>query len=280
MGVRCGVWCALAVGLTLAVAASCTRVKSPTGPDSHPVRAAVRLTADQIKAVEEAEPLRNGEPPRLVHAGWQGNQPTYSLVEFQYEWRVSEGNSLRVTLVVASDREQAESYLREVRELASVPMELVAPEDDPAVAGDPSYGGGRQFIRDNVVVFVDAKGELEAKVSEIARDVDAALQQGPTARSADEMKPVIKRFAIAENPVKVRSRTRLIIDVLDPVGAKLYYEWRFGWGGGDHGGIERDQDGNFYYYADTCQAVEELTLFVLNDWGFCSWSTIQIQVVP
>ena len=146
---------------------------------------------------------------------------------------------------------------------------------------DGSDGTRWPWDRARIVSALRRETNLDlALAEEIARDVDAALQQAPTARSADEMKPVIRRFAIAENPVKVRSRTRLITDVLDPVGAKLYYEWRFGWGGGDHGGIERDQDGNFYYYADTRQAVEELTLFVLNDWGFCSWSTIQIQVVP
>ena len=98
--------------------------------------------------------------------------------------------------------------------------------------------------------------------------------------SADQMKPLIDRFEIAQNPVKRNSVTRLHINVKDPMRGNLYYNWRFTPGSKNYGGIEIYHEGNYYYYAETYASEEELTILVFNDSGFYSSSTIYIQIEP
>ena len=152
-------------------------------------------------------------------------------------------------------------------------------EDEcPPLVGDISYGMGRSFVRDNIIIEIYGEGNYRGQWQHIAKQIDSYLLRSQTYDSANEAKPVINQFEIAQNPVAYGTITKLILDVIDPSGGELYYDWMFTPGSLDWGGIETDELGNYYYYAETNESVEELTLLAMNYSGFCATAVLYINV--
>jgi len=258
---------------------SCNYNKNPLEPNINLVRTGVKLSTNDIPILRGTKELRAGERPWLWETYWEENE-RYYVVKFIYSWELTQNDFINVDLIVAETKELAHKYLIERLKYRSIPPDLLESQDQPAVAGDISYGSGREFIRDNITIEIYAEGEFTEKITEIAKQIDTLLLKSPTAMSAAQMKPAINKFEITQNPVKYGSITRLIIDVNDPMNGKLYYDWRFTPGSENWGGIEIDESGNYYYYAETNESIEELTIFIINDCGFYSFSTIYIQVEP
>jgi hypothetical protein len=259
----------------------CARDKSPLEPEINLVRAAVPLTADDIPALKGQELAADDEKPQLWESGLQEGERNY-VVKFPYGWVAKADDWLYVDLTVTDSKEMAHQYLMQMRMTCSLPMDLYAPEDHPPVAGHISYSSrvnsSISFIRDNIIIEIRAHGRFEGMNIDIAKQIDACLLKSATAATADRMRPVIAKFAIAQNPVKYNSMTPLIINVRDPMKGKLYYAWRFSPTSEDRGGIEVDEFGDYFYYAETYSPTEELTMIVMNDCGFYASATIYISI--
>jgi len=200
------------------------------------------------------------------------------IIKFEYQWKISENNSIQVYLYVTEKKEHARYYLSKKRRSASIPLEQLQPADHPPLVGDISYGMGRSFVRDNIIIEIYGEGNYRGQWQHIAKQIDSYLLRSQTYDSANEAKPVINQFEIAQNPVAYGTITKLILDVIDPSGGELYYDWMFTPGSLDWGGIETDELGNYYYYAETNESVEELTLLAMNYSGFCATAVLYINV--
>ncbi len=254
-----------ALSIVLIGFTNCRYIPQDPSQHFHPVRAAPKLSNENIPALRETQQTRAAERPWLEHAG---------VIEFKYRWEYQDGVAIGVSLYVAETKEIASNWLLERRASASLPMDFYFPRDDPAVVGDISFGGGQQFIRDNIVIVFRS----DTTITEMAQQIDSLILDAPVRLSARQMTPLISTFTITENPVQFRSTTRLIIDVENPVNGELFYDWRFTPGSENWGGIERDESGNFYYCADTYEPVEYLTVYVINDAGFYSSKTLAIHI--
>lgn len=245
----------------------------PTQPSNEIVRTAVKLSQSDFPDLTGATELRAGDRPWL----WEiGDEPgKFYVIKFNYYWKLSPDDFLDVSLVVAESKEQAISYLNYRRENSCIPVFMQPPEDKPPVVGNISYGGGHDFIRDNIVVENRTEGSLKDKTTAIAQKIDELLRASRTASSANRVKPKIGRFQIAQNPVFRGSTTQLILQVTDPLGEIVFYEWRFS---SDRGGIVVDEYGHYLYQAGYEIGSQKLTLIAINEGGFYSTAEIDIQI--
>jgi len=242
------------------------RLLNPTSPKKlNTVRAAVKLSNQNIPFLKNKNQTKFGEKPSIQYSG---------VVKFKYSWELSNNDILSIDLFVAETNELANNYLTDKRQHCSIPMDIYVPQDNPAVVGDISYGNGRQFIRDNILIEI----RTDTSLIDIAMQIDSLILKSSIAVSAYFMKPKIIKYDIIQNPVQYQSVTRLIIEVIDPMAGKLFYDWRFTPGSQNWGGIEIDSSGNYYYYAETNEPIEQLTLYAINDSGFYSFKTIYIEV--
>ncbi len=244
-----------------------------------PVRAGVRLSKGIIPILEGTTDIRPNRTPGLW--GVENN-----LVRYWSRWQMGETiitgredyteDRVEIWIVVAETAAEAHEYLIERYFYTSLPFETRVPRrDQPNVAGDISFFGGRKFIRNNIVVEISAKGKMKDKLRETAEQIDALLLTRPTATSADPFKPVIERLEIAQDTVERESKTKLFVEATDPYGGDLVYKWR-----GTDGGIGKDESGDYYYYAGDF-GVNNLTLslIVINDIGFASRASIGVTIV-
>jgi hypothetical protein len=246
----------------------------PTQPSNNIVRTAVKLSQSEFPDLTGATEVRAGERPWV----WEiGDEPGKCyVIKFNYQWKFSADDILDIDVIVAESREQATNYLTYRRQTSCIAEFLQPPEDKPPVAGNISYGEGQDFIRDNIIVEIRAYGTLKEKTTAIAKQVDALLRTSRTASSTDRFKPKIQKFQIAQNPVRWQSTTPLIIEVKDPLGSRVFYDWRFS---SNYGGIVIDESGNYhYYYAESETGFEKLILIAINEGGFFATAEIDIEI--
>jgi hypothetical protein len=263
---------------------ACERNKNPFVPLIPEARPAIKLTIDSIPALEGSTAFHSDPKPRLWQAGME-DEDIYYVIKFTYEWKVSQDDFVIMDLTVTESRETAQKYLLERRLLSSLPIDLQLSQDQPAVAGQISYGNGRDFIRDNLLIEIRAEGQFAEKVPEIARQIDALILQNTKLMFAENMRPVIHKFEFSDEPIhyhpilEPQKKIKLIIDVSDPMGGKLYYDWRFTVTSGYYGGIVIDEQGNYYYsfsYPEP-DGISKLTIIVINDSGFLSTASVDFS---
>jgi hypothetical protein len=100
-------------------------------------------------------------------------------------------------------------------------------------------------------------------------------------KSISQVKPIVKDFKINKNPVVEQSQTPLTIQIEDPNIMHITYQWRFDKDSG-YGGVSKDDSGNYYYnstWYDSDNNNIGLTLIAINEFGFCTDSTIHIQII-
>ena len=234
------------------------------------IRPLVRLTTSDIPVLEGAEQLEYGEAP------WQFNEWNHHIItQYQFLWE----NSARVEIFeyVTTGQDEAEQFLLSLHETYSDPL-IDNSRDDPPVAGDISYSGGQEFIRDNLIVRINPEGNYEALISQIACEVDAVILLSNEYTRADQLIPIINMFALKRNPVKRESITPFIVDVINPDSTLPTYGLRISPNSGA-GRFLKDECGNYYYYAYYPQYdIPDITLNLktYNEYGFCADSTIDI----
>ncbi len=197
------------------------------------------------------------------------------LIKYRSRWQETPDNFIEISLIFAETCDQAHEYVISRFFNSSLPFELRVPKrDDPLIAGDISFSGGRRFIRNNIYVEIRPVGEMEDKIAAVAKDIDDLLLTRTTASSAEQFKPMIRRFEIINHNVEHNSQTRFIIDVVDPQGSDLYYFWRL-----TSGGIIKDEFGNWYYHAAADPGTNQtITLIVINERGYYSSSSITVNI--
>jgi hypothetical protein len=183
---------------------------------------------------------------------------------------------------VAESKELAFDILKEKQKVYTIPQELLEEsKDEPAVVGDLSYSNGLEFIRDNFIVRIHTSDKFDDQVTEIAKYIDSKISESPSFISISQVKPIIENFNIDNNPVIENSQTPLIIKTTDPKGKDIIYHWRFDEISG-YGGISKDDSGNYYYTSDWFDSENDtigLTLIAINEYGFCTDSTINIMII-
>ena len=112
------------------------------------VRARIKLEKIEIKSLNETVYFTGGEKPRL----WEFGEEKYYVIGYRYRWDESSNNFIIINLTVAGAVELAYEYLNNKRLNCSCPIVCLPSEDHPAIAGDISFGGGRHFIRNNIVI--------------------------------------------------------------------------------------------------------------------------------
>jgi hypothetical protein len=245
------------------------------------IRGAVKLSINEIPALQGTSEIKRGERPWLWKMGWHGDN--YDLVKYVYTWTLSDTSFVNVDMVITESDEQALRYLTEKRETSSIPLYLLQPEDQPTIAGDISFGQGSDFIRNNIVIEIHAEGIFNNRTEKLSQQIDKIIIEGPSFYSLTEIKPTIKNFRITENPVIERTKTMIIIEVDDPNKKDIYNQWNFNTIIGLGGNVIHEND-NFYYesnstYTNVETNVEELTVIAINEFGFFADSTITITTI-
>jgi hypothetical protein len=183
-------------------------------------------------------------------------------------------------MVITESNEKALKYLIEKRENSSLVMDIYKPEDKPAVAGTLSFGYGRDFIRDNIVVEIYTGEIINEKTVTLAQQIDILITAGSVFNSLNELRPVIKDFKIANNPVLEGTKNLLTIKVTDPNEKEIYYHWDYNEVAG-FGGFVISENDNYYFQANSVSThvetnEQELIAIAINEYGFFTDSTIAI----
>ena len=235
-----------------------------------PVRASVRFSKDQIPVLERTTEVWPNKRPVLweIEGGY--------VVRHRSRWQTGPEDFVDVVITVAESCEDAHEYLIERCFYTSLPFELrICHPDQPAVAGDISFAGGRKFIQNNLVVEIRAEGEMREKVDEIAKQIDVLLLNQPTMGSSTDFKPITEKVElIIRGPVRPGSSTKLVTEVIDPLGGALDYRWQLS--GGEGSGIVKE--GDEYYYRAGEVGTFTLTLTVISESGFFSSAQLEIKV--
>lgn len=231
------------------------------------IRDGINLSKFSIPSLSETVEI----PPKIPFFYVEMEDGTL-FIQYRSRWQKTPDNFIEISLIFAETCDQVHEYV--IFRFFDSSKPGVPQQDDPTIAGDISFSGGRRFIRNNIYVEIRPFGEMDHKIAVVAKDIDDLLLTRSTASSADQFKPVIKRFEIANSLVEYNSQKKLIIDVVDPQGSKLYYFWRL-----TGGGTDKDGSGNWYYYASADPGTNQtITLIVINERGYYSSSSIEVKI--
>ena len=101
------------------------------------------------------------------------------------------------------------------------------------------------FIRRNVIIMLEAKGQLTVNLKEIAKRLDQMLQHNETKKCFDELSaiPRITEFSCPGTRINLGDTIPLKLEVRKSGYSKLLHYWKM-----TGGGVERDRGGMFMYY--------------------------------
>ena len=237
---------------------------------------AVRLTKDKIPALEGYS-LKYCEYKPSVMYKQKGDTVSYT-VNFRYRWTHSDTGIIDVNLLVANSNELAYEFYMESRNLMNIGREI--PDDEPAIAGDNSYDKGSAFVRNNMYVKIYASGEFYAKMKNLAQQIDRVIIEETNFLSLTQVQPVIKVFNLEENPLFHGTKTFINLEVEDPNNTKLYCRWETKSLSGNTGWVNREFQAFSFeasqIYDELLTNQQELTVMVINEYGFIADSTILV----
>lgn len=195
------------------------------------------------------------------------------LPYFRSTWQIDKQNLVEIWVVFAETCEEAHEHA--IYSYFNSQNPQIPKPDDTVIAGDISFFNGHSFIRNNIFVRITPRGEMANRIAAVAKDIDNLLLARPTASSAEEFKPRIQRFDIANSLVESNTRTKLFLEISDPKGSELYYFWRV-----TAGGVSKDESGEWYYDSSWIDpgTTATITLIVINDRGYCRCSSIDIKI--
>ena len=230
------------------------------------------ITPDILPPGQPIHQVKHGEIP-FAHSMFADN----FIAEYEFRW---EGNGfIYIDGYVCESGETARNYLQEMHRWYTNPF-IEDHKDQPAVAGNISYSGGKEFIRDNIIIKIFASDEFNGQLTPIARRVDECILRGPEFSTSQEVKPIINAFEISQDPIAKVSDTELTIDISDPNDRSILLNWRYG-PDAKHGTVEEREPGHFMYISNCPNLMiseVELTMIATNSFGFTSHSTISISV--
>jgi len=236
------------------------------------IREGVNLNKYSIPSLSDASITSKGS--QFYYQEAEDGVP--ALVHHTVHWEKIKGDFLVVDLYIAESCDVIHEYAIQRFFYSSMPFELRVPKkDDPPIAGEISFSGGRRFIRNNIFVEISPNGEMLNRIAAVAKDIDNLLLARPTASSAEEFKPMIQRFEIANSLVESNTTTKLFLEVSDPKGSELYYFWQV-----TAGGIGKNEYGEWYYDSSWVDpgTTQTITVVVINDRGYYRSSSIDIKI--
>jgi hypothetical protein len=116
---------------------------------------------------------------------------------------------LRINLCVAPTSTLAYEYLIAQECISSLPTEAVISKFTESNhidnLGMIAFSNPLMFVRDNIAVIIDARGELASEAMPLAKKIDALIQKQPslTAQQIQSHKPVISMSSKVDNDKKV-----------------------------------------------------------------------------
>jgi len=259
--------------ISLVISSSCEKEKTD---DTNVIRPLVEFTTTDI-------PTFNGmtQTKTIDNSFFSAEQmidDSYSA-HYEFKWVSESDDFAYFDIRIMEDHDRAITTLTEMHKYYSNPF-VAESIDEPAKVGDISYMEGREFIRDNLIVRIHSSDRFDDKITEIAKYIDSKLVKSQSFTSISQVRPKINDFKIEKNPVLENSETKLTISAMDPNDKDIIYQWRFDSNSG-YGGIK--QDDSEYYYTSTWIDSEKdtvgLTLIAINEFGFCSDSTLNIVTI-
>jgi len=245
------------------------------------IRGAVKLSINEIPALEGAAVIKSGERPWLWKMGWNGDN--YDLIKYFYAWTLSDSDFVNVDMVITQSNEEALRFITERLNDTPFPLNASERQDKPAIVGDVSYDNGSNFIRDNIIIEIHAEGIFRDRTEKLAKQIDKIIVKGTSVSSLSQIMPMIKDFRIIKNPVIERTKTMIEIEVKDPNDKEIYYQWNINTSTGLGGNIIQE-NGKYFYEANSTYTnvetnVDELTMIAINEFGFFADSTITITTI-
>jgi hypothetical protein len=127
---------------------------------------------------------------------------------------------------------------------------------------------GVDFVRNNVVIMMKASGHFKIKLKKMAIEVDRLLKENGTVPSYSCFKEIpYVTLSGNQEPINVGMSVFLMIP-----DKKLRYFWKL-----TGGGIEKDPEENFVYYAGDV-GPQTITVTAVNELGLQHSDTIKIEV--
>jgi hypothetical protein len=136
------------------------------------------------------------------------------------------------------------------------------------------YYSSISFIRRNVVILMQAEGNVIPHLSKMARKVDDKLKKTkPICRYSQLKKTLDVTILCHAGQIELGTRTPIELLIDDKNSKNHHCIWKM-----KGGGIERDRDGNLFYYGGEL-GENKITVFVINDLGIFQTQQFMINVV-
>ena len=131
------------------------------------------------------------------------------------------------------------------------------------------------FIRHNVLIMMTASGSINEKMGNMSRKLDHLLSEKTPVNEYSQLKeiPFITDFSCDKSQLELGECAALNLKIKNPKDCYTEYLWQL-----TGGGIEKDDDGKFLFYASDI-GKNEITVLVLNAMGL--WSSpkfLEIEV--
>jgi hypothetical protein len=186
-------------------------------------------------------------------------------------------DQLEVTMVVGHTFDEMKTYLFSQLLGPQNALRMVRKSDYDSEIGDfcfmiPGEEGGTfsiiDFIRNNVVIMMRASGCLQIKLKDMAKKLDCLLIENGTVPSYSCLKE-IPHVTLSQNQEPIKLGMSMFLMIPDK---KLRYFWKL-----TGGGVEKDSEGNFVYYAGEL-GKQTITVTAVNEHGLQYSDTIEIDV--
>jgi hypothetical protein len=257
--------------ISLVLSSSCEKEKTD---DTNVIRPLVEFTTADIPTFNGMTQTKTIDNSFL--SATKMIDDSYSA-QYEFKWVSESDDFAYFDIRIMENHDRAITTLTEMHNYYSNPF-VAESIDDPAKVGDISYMEGREFIRDNLIIRIHANDKFDDKITEIAKYIDSKLLKSQSFASISQVRPIINDFEIEKNPVLENTQTKLTIKTTDPNDKDIIYQWRFDSNSG-YGGIKKDDSENYYYtstWIDSENDTVGLTLIAINEYGFCTHSTLNI----
>jgi hypothetical protein len=210
-------------------------------------------------------------------------------------WEPSEegerqGASLEVTVWVA--QEHCETVHWEIiRRFKSSPARFWRKEPWYTDIGDVNFRPSKSFIRfvrNNILVEIDANDDVPIDALQVAKEIDAQLLATKTYDSLEDSRhrPKILSFTADKYNLKPEEDvtympsegcwTHLTVDAIDPMGGKLTYEFLSE--PNDLGAVSRFEDEPYHFAVGMKEGTAKVTVLVANQRLLLSEATLEIEI--
>ncbi len=217
-----------------------------------------------MESIEGIDPLTHYDSYRRLIEIYSDNDEQEYCSRYSYSWKTSSDNRVRITLLVHTSAKNAREHLIYLLMYSQTPVI----RDNPAVAGEVTFNNGTFYIRNNIIVTIDAIGEFNKIISSIAPEVDAILLRQKT-YSPSEVMPYLSELSFDKTGEKI---ARISFTTRDPRQGTADWEYRL-----SRGGIYKKEDNAIYLYGGVVGDLEVI-IIAFNESGFTMSRSLSMTV--